>query len=112
MKSRAYLVLIEQLLMVLVFALAAALCLQGFAKAGEIAAQTARRDEAVLIAQNAAELLKAGKSPEVLSENSDLTLRIREKATGIPGLCQAEITVMYEEAVLFSLTTGWQEVDG
>ena len=60
MKSKATLVLMEQLVMLLVFALAAALCLNVFARADEISKQTARRDEAVLIAQNAAEILKSG----------------------------------------------------
>lgn len=110
MKSRASLVLMEQLLMVLVFALAAALCLRGFAKAEEISVRTARRDEAVWIAQNAAELLKAGEEPEVPSE-SGFTLVIQETDTAIPGFRQAEIRVSYEEDVLFTLTTGWQEVD-
>lgn len=110
MKSRASLVLMEQLIMVLVFALAAALCLRSFAKAEEISARTARRDEAVWIAQNAAELLKAGKEPEVPSE-SGFALDIREADTDIPGFQQAEIRVSYEEEVLFTLTAGWQEVD-
>lgn len=110
MKSRASLVLLEQLVMVLVFALAAALCLRCFAKAEALSAQTARRDEAVRMAQNAAELLKAGREPQVPSEQG-FTLAIQEADTDIPGLQQAEIRVFYEEEVLFTLTTGWQEVD-
>lgn len=110
MKSRASLVLMEQLIMVLVFALAAALCLRCFAKAEEISVQTARRDEAVRIAQNAAELLKAGKEPEAASEEG-FTVDILEANTDIPGLRQAEIRVRYEEELLFALPTGWQEVD-
>lgn len=110
MKSRASLVLMEQLLMVLVFALAAAVCLRAFAKADEISTQTARRDEAVVIAQNAAELLKSGADPQMLPENKEYTLEIREEPTQISNLKQARITVWYEGEVLFSLTTGWQEV--
>lgn len=110
MKSKASLVLMEQLIMVLVFALAAALCLRCFAKAEDISVQTAHRDEAVWIAQNAAELLKAGKEPEAIAEDSGFTLHIQEADTDTPGLRQAEIQVLFDKEVLFSLTTGWQEV--
>lgn len=112
MKSRASLVLMEQLIMVLVFALAAALCLQVFVKADAISQQTARRDEAVVIAQNTAELLKAGRDPEEFPGPEGYTVEIREEATDIPGLVQAQITVSCEGEALFSLTTGWQEVGG
>lgn len=110
MKNRASLVLMEQMIMVLVFALAAALCLRGFLKAEEISTRTARRDEAVWIAQNAAELLKAGREPAVPYE-SGFTLEIQEENTDIPGFQQAEIRVSYQEELLFTLTAGWQEVD-
>ena len=59
MKQKTSLLLMEQLVMILVFALAAALCLQIFAKADAISQETARRDRAVVLARNAAELLKA-----------------------------------------------------
>lgn len=110
MKNKASLVLMEQLLMVLVFALAAALCLQAFAGADTISRQTQRQDEAVLIAQNAAELLKSGADPETVLETGEYALEIREQTTGIPGVSQAEILVSREGEVLFSLTAGWQEV--
>lgn len=108
MKSRASLVLMEQLLMVLVFALASAVCLQLFVKADSLAQETARRDEAVVIAQNAAELLKGGCDPEAL-DTGDYRVVIREEAPDIPGLATATVAVYYEEIPLYSLTTGWQE---
>lgn len=58
MKSKAPLVLMEQLVMLLVFALAAALCVQAFALSDRTSAWNAARDRAVLEAQNAAEALK------------------------------------------------------
>ena len=109
MKSRASLVLMEQLAMVLVFALAAALCLQGFVRADETACRTARRDEAVVIAQNAAELLKAGGDPETALETGEYCLEIRRIPTDIPGFAQAEVRVCRGEETLFTLQTGWQE---
>ena len=69
MKSKATLFLMEQLVMLLVFALAAALCLGIFVRADRISAETKERDEAVILACNAAEMLKSVKDPqEVLKE--------------------------------------------
>ena len=58
MRSKAPLALMEQMVMVLVFALAAALCLQAFALADRISRQNAERDQALVAAQNAAEQVK------------------------------------------------------
>lgn len=112
MRSKASLFLIEQLVMLLVFALAAALCLNVFARANEISLQTASRDEAVTIAQNAAELLKHSGDPALaqMAAEDGFTLEIREEASGISGLRQAKIIVRYEGSEVFSLQTGWQEV--
>ena len=48
MKSKASLFLMEQLVMVLIFALAAVLCLGIFVRANKISSETARRDKAVI----------------------------------------------------------------
>lgn len=58
MKNKSSLTLMELLIMLLVFALAAALCLQAFAAADRISGHSAVLDRAVLEAQNAAETLK------------------------------------------------------
>lgn len=60
MKSKAPLMLIEQMIMLLVFALAAALCLQAFVKSQAISSRSEARDRAVIEAQNVAESLKSG----------------------------------------------------
>ena len=115
MKSKATLFLMEQLVMVLVFALSAALCLQVFLRAEEISLETARRSEAVVIAQNAAELLKAGSNIDEAEEKCSreaYVVQIQEIPEEIPGLKQAEIAVFYEKTELFSLTVGFQEVGG
>lgn len=113
MRSKASLFLMEQLVMVLVFALCAAVCLRIFAGAEQISAETARRDGAVVIAQNGAELLKSGCAAEevetVLSDGG-YVLRIEALPTAVPGLAQARITVFSEGSELFSLTAGYQEV--
>ena len=60
MKSKAPLVMMEQIVMVLVFALAAALCLQTFVLSGKISEMTAAQNRAMQEAQNAAEAMKSG----------------------------------------------------
>ena len=109
MRSKASLFLMEQLVMVLVFALAAALCLQVFVRAEEISLETARRDEAVFLAQNAAEMLKAGKDMAGV-ETDPYAVKIQEIPSKIPGLGQTEIAVWYEGEELYVLTVGYQEV--
>lgn len=59
MKSKAPLMLMEQMVMLLVFALAAALCLQAFVKADEISRRSEARDRAVILCQTVAEEIKA-----------------------------------------------------
>ena len=59
MRSKAPLVMMEQLVMVLVFALTAALCVQMFVLAERLSGKYEATDRAVLEAQNTAENLKA-----------------------------------------------------
>jgi hypothetical protein len=58
MKNKAPLPLMEQLIMVLVFALAATLCLQGFALSDRTSNRQKARSQAVIRVQNAAEILE------------------------------------------------------
>ncbi len=58
MKSKAPLLLMEQMVMLLVFALAAALCVQAFVRSDAASRQNAARDRAVVVCQNAAELIR------------------------------------------------------
>ena len=112
MKHKASLLLMEQLVMILVFSLASALCLQIFARAETISEETARRDQAVILARNAAELLKAtGGDMEAVEnlESGDLGITVIRQGSPVPGLALAEIQVCFEETTLFSLETGWQE---
>ena len=51
--------MIEQLIMLLVFAMAAVLCLRAFFWSGNHSCQSEVRDQAVIAAQSAAERLKA-----------------------------------------------------
>ena len=114
MRSKTSLFLMEMLVAVLIFALCAALCIQVFARAEEISLETARQEEAMLMAQNAAELLRSGMTAEdvIQTLSGDYELQIEPINTEVSGLQKAEITVCFEEMPLFSLVAGWQEVDG
>ena len=111
MKHKASLQLMELLVMILVFAAAAALCLRLFAKAEEISAETDRRDRAVVLARNGAELLKATGDPEAAEAlgRDGYQVMVAPEPAGRPGLACARIDVFFEEDLLFSLKTGWQE---
>lgn len=58
-RSKAPLAMMEQMVMLLVFALAAALCLQAFVKSDSMSKNGEARDRAVVLCQNAAEALGA-----------------------------------------------------
>ncbi len=59
MKSKAPLALMEQMVMLLVFALAAALCLQAFVKSDAISKRCEERDRAMTLCQSAAEVIRS-----------------------------------------------------
>lgn len=65
MKSRAPLALMEQMVMLLVFAVAAALCMQTFVKSDEISLRSYARSSASFAVSNIAEAIRhSGGSPE------------------------------------------------
>lgn len=58
MKSKAPLLLMEQMVMLVVFALAAALCVQAFVRSDAASRRSQARDRAVVECQNAAEVIR------------------------------------------------------
>ena len=71
MKSKAPLALMEQMAMILVFALAAALCLQAFVKSDAISSRSDARDRAVSLCQTTAEAIRhAGGGEESALESA------------------------------------------
>lgn len=58
MKSRSSLAMMEQLVMLLVFALAAALCLQAFVASDKLSRESETRDRAMVLCQSAAEAIR------------------------------------------------------
>ena len=90
MKNKSTLVLMEQMIMILVFALTAALCLKAFVQADRISLKTERQTQASFLAQNAAETMKACRGDlETAAQMLDGqiigdTLQIRYDRKGIP----------------------------
>lgn len=129
MKNRTSLALAEQAVMLLVFALAAALCLRAFLWADTTSRTGQARDAALLAAQTAAEAVKgcggdlnaasvlldgAVRGDTLVVEYSEdgFALECVPVETDVPGLGRAEITVRRGEEALASLTVCWQEVTG
>ena len=135
MRSKAPLALMEQLVMVLVFALAAALCVQVFVLSDRTSRRNKDRDRAVLAAQNAAEEVKSVRGDFALAAalyggtwNGQLWGRSYDKNwkqdsgtaynllvvpadSGDVLLGAAEVTVYTAEGdLLFTLSVAWQEV--
>ena len=61
MKNKAFLSILEQLCMILIFAIASAVCLRVFYSANNISKSRDTLDQAVIAAQNTAELIKSTK---------------------------------------------------
>lgn len=135
MKSKATLALMEQTLMILVFALAAALCLQAFVQADRLSREDSARDRAMVYAQNAAETLKScrgdyaaaaalgggswdGAAWVICYDENDqrgtepYRLEVLPAHTGLAYLGKASVRV-YDASggLLTQLDVCWQEVD-
>ena len=90
-KSKSHLALMEQAIMILVFAFAAAICVQAFQKADATSKELAARDRAVNYGQTVAETVK--------SVHGDL-----ESAAGILG------GIAEEDKLLFWYDNEWNRV--
>ena len=140
MRSKSPLALMEQVVMVLVFALAAALCLQVFVLSDQMSEKNRDTDRAVLLAQNTAEMIKACGGVEEAAEAVGGTVRqtmwssyyyedltpapdaesgyyhvdVLPGNSGVEGLGQAAVEVFRWDGNegLFALTVAWQEVNG
>lgn len=139
MRSKMPLVLMEQMIMLLVFAFSAALCLQAFARSDLLSERSRARDEAATLVQNAAEAVRYyGGVEEAAAEleqaeyqngmfslyyGEDMkpgsgdcyALTAEEIPSGTPGLGMARIAMEVcgdPEDVLFEVAVAWQEADG
>ena len=142
MRSKTPLALMEQVIMILVFALAAALCLRVFVLAEKISQNSEDLDRAVLLCQNAAEALKAAGGSAARAQEAvmpslgavpsgdgwqadydenwnpaapDGIYRLVSRSEPAPaaGLAAVALQVFGKDGrELFSLTVFWQEVNG
>lgn len=137
MRSKAPLSVIEQLIMLVVFSLAAAVCLRGFAWADSQSKHSRARDLALIQAQSAAGMLKqtggdlaaaaegmggqVRESQWTISYDEDwepvrgegayvLSARHLPQTEGLP-MGSARVTVQDEHGTLSELCVSWQEVD-
>ena len=128
MKSKAPLALMEMLVMILVFALAAALCLNIFVLADRRSETNAARDRAVLAAQTAAETVKScggdmERAARLLNgrwadgtlsipTNDMFTLSVTPVRSETPllGTALVEARLHDGDTSLIQLTVAWQEV--
>ena len=137
MKSKAPLLLMEQMIMLLVFALAAALCLQSFTYSDRLSRRGEARDTAATLSQTAAETvrhqggtpeealsaaaaalggtfdgeaLKAGYDREGNPGGEEFLLTVRPVSTDVPGLAKVSVQVEWGREILFEIDTAWQEV--
>ena len=117
MKHRASLSLLEQVLMLLVFAVAAVVCLQAFAWSGQTSRSMERQDQALILAQNAAETLKhthdsdeTAKIFEEQARNNGWTLTITPTDSDRDLLSTAVVEIRDGAQCLARLPVAWQEV--
>ena len=136
MKKKAFLPLLEQIIMIGFFAAVATICLQGIALANRISNEQAITDRAVLAAQNIAETLKSTQGDTVSAavvlsgsaENGSLIVFYdvlgnpvsNEDSQGFKGIAEitegsnpllgsASVQIIYKDEVIYSLTVGWQK---
>ena len=135
MKSKAPLTLMEQLVMLLVFALASALCLQMFVLTGNMSRRLEKQDRAVTLVHNAAETVKicGGDAEEyakllggeeqggvvtvgydadwkpVSAADAESLITVEKTSAGLLGTAEIEAAEA-DGDVIFSVTASWQEV--
>ncbi|MBQ2752537.1 MAG: hypothetical protein IJF29_00275 [Firmicutes bacterium] len=125
MKSKAPLVLMEEVIMVLAFAFAMAVCMKIFVFSYDVSNETKNASVAMFKAQNMAETIKRT-GGEILEEDTEKYIYYDEdwKESSVKedfymavvrtgaheGTGRAEITVYDGEEVLFGIPVVWQEV--
>lgn len=111
MGSKTPLFLLELAVLVLVFALAAVICLQAFVAADRESAENALRDRALIALQNAAESVKSRgcAREERLPAADGMEVRVAPVESGVPGLGKARVAVFSEEICLMETFVCWQK---
>ena len=128
MRTKSPLVMLEQVVMLLVFALAAALCLRAFVQADSMSKTNAARDEAMVQVQQAAEVVKhcrgdLEQAADILEGHWDgetLTIPAADfTVTAVPVPTDDDLPGMAEISaadpkgtLLFRVSVAWQREDG
>jgi type II secretory pathway pseudopilin PulG len=128
-RNKTTLAMMELAIMILVFAIAAAVCLQAFAFASRRSKQSEKLRQSVVLAQLGAESLKGNKgdltktreeikeiyptltdtdSGFTLSENDLLMTVEKEKSEGLLGSANITVTDEYG-TIIYELSVKWQE---
>lgn len=124
MKSKASLALIECCIMLLVLALASALCLKSFLWADIRSRENSLRDTALCQMQSAAETLKAYGSYEAAAKHyggtwdgrlwhisgEDYHIQVTPVSANRELLSGALVEAVYQQQVILSFRVYWQEV--
>ena len=125
MNRRRTLTLIEITVMLLVFALAAALCMVSFARIENGVRENTCRDRAIVEMQNAGEVLRhcggdfaaaADRHGGIwdgqrwLLDFGEYQICVKPESTGVPLLGGARLEAIYRGEILFAMDLRWQEV--
>ena len=123
MRNKAFLPLIEQIIMIAVFAIISAVCIGCFSLARAISAETEYKDHAIILAQNTAERIKhdQGVNQEIIvgytdtltqtnTDNAVYLVTILPFENNDPMLGSAKISVSRYNQTIYTLTVCWQEV--
>ena len=114
MKSKSTLSLIEQIIMVLVFAVVSAICLKVFMYSNDLSKEVEEKDNAYLMIQTAADMIKntSGKimkDGEYSYEQNGTVLTAKESENGDEYLGSAQITVCDSKGnVIAEMPVKWQ----
>ena len=114
MTSKTTLSLIEQIIMVLVFSIATAICLKIFVYSNNLSTENETRDHAVSMTRNAAEILKAthgdiDKAASSCGSYDGLSINIDKVETGSEYLGKARVYVTDNNGEIYALEVCWQE---
>lgn len=122
MKNRTTLLLMEQIIMVLIFALCAALCLKVFSYSDSVSLKTKASSEAALVLQTTAEKIKMDNGTdnkiiyydvnwnETDEDSKVYQVEIKVLESEIKYLGKANLQASDKNGVLFELPVCWQEV--
>ena len=126
MKSRSTLLLMEQVIMVMFFSIAAILCIQIFVYAHRTSIRNTQRTEASAVIQSIAEEIKCsggdldeigkvhkgnwnGSTLEIAEEGLEYLVCVTPIENDNPYLGAAEIKAVIGEDTLSAIQVGWQE---